>query len=144
MTSARHEPRALLTIAEVARLLHLSDDTVRRQIKEGDLPAIRLGTTPQGRGRYRIAQDVVARLLDTPANDVQSASPAPLASERLQAVFAELSDAQQETLIAQAIEWSRHESPAPAAVKRSPEPDRGEIARRFTHSRLLHSEPVDE
>ncbi|MCA0304753.1 MAG: helix-turn-helix domain-containing protein [Proteobacteria bacterium] len=138
MTSARHEPRALLTIAEVARLLHLSDDTVRRQIKEGDLPAIRLGTTPQGRARYRIAQDVVNRLLQTPTLDAQITKTAPPASERLQAVFAQLSDEQQETLIAQAIEWAQRESPAPTAVKRSPEPDQAEIARRFATSRLLH------
>ncbi|TSA81441.1 helix-turn-helix domain-containing protein [Deinococcus detaillensis] len=138
MTPARHEPHALLTIAEVAQLLHLSDDTVRRQIKEGDLPAIRLGTTPKGRARYRVAQDVVARLL---AGHAQPPVPAPLlASERLQAVFAELSDEQQEALVAQAIEWARRDQLAPFSVNRSPEPSRAEIERRFASSKVLAAE----
>lgn len=135
MTSARHEPRALLTIPEVAQLLHLSDDTVRRQIKEGDLPAIRLGTTPTGRARYRIAQEVVTRLLAGPATP-----PTPSAYERLQAVFSELSDDQQEDLITQAVEWARRDQPVSLAANRSPEPSREEIERRFAASNALKAE----
>ena len=137
MTLTRHEPHALLTIAEAAQLLRLSDDTVRRQIKEGDLPAIRLGTTPKGRARYRIALDVVTRLLGG-----QASVPAPSASERLQAVFAELSDEQQEALIAEAVQWARRDQPAPLGMNPAPEPGREAIERRFAHSRLLHPDPV--
>ena len=135
MTTARHQPHALLTISEVAELLHLSDDTVRRQIKEGDLPAVRLGTTPKGRARYRIAQDVVMRLLNG-----QAVLPPPSASERLQAVFADLSDEQQEALIAQAVQWARQDQPAPPAAKNSPEPSREEVERRFAASRVVLAE----
>ncbi|WP_420594052.1 helix-turn-helix domain-containing protein [Deinococcus sp.] len=135
MTSTRYEPRALLTIAEAAQLLHLSDDTVRRQIKEGDLPAIRLGTTPTGRARYRIARDEITRRLEGPA-----ITPAPAASERLQAAFAELSDEQQNDLIAQAVRWARRDQPAPSSAGRAPEPSREEGKRRFAHLRLLQPE----
>ena len=45
MTTLSREPRGLLTVQEVARILHVSDDTVRRQIKEGDLPAVRADAT---------------------------------------------------------------------------------------------------
>ena len=136
MTSTRREPRALLTIAEAAQLLHLSDDTVRRQIREGDLPAIRLGTTPKGRARYRIAQAEITRRLEGPA-----ITPAPAASERLQAAFAELSDEQQEELIAQAVRWARRDQPAPAAASRAPESSRQGVEGRFSHLRTLHLDP---
>ena len=130
MTSARHEPHALLTIPEAAQRLHLSDDTVRRQIREGDLPAIRLGTTPKGRARYRISQAVVDGLLN------QAAVPAPSAAERLQEVFSVLNDDQREALIAEAIRWARAGQEAPVTDGLLPEPSREEIETRFAGSRL--------
>ena len=41
------------TIPEVARRLALSEQTVRRLIREGELPAIRIGDGPRGRIRVR-------------------------------------------------------------------------------------------
>jgi excisionase family DNA binding protein len=38
---------ALLTVAEVARLARVSERTVRRRIASGELPAIKVGTTPR-------------------------------------------------------------------------------------------------
>ena len=40
LTTADHE---FLTVAEVARLLQCSEPTVRRRIREGQLPAVQLG-----------------------------------------------------------------------------------------------------
>ena len=133
MTSLRHQPHALLTIPEAAQLLHVSDDTIRRQIREGDLPAIHLGTTPKGRARYRIAQEVVTRLLQS------SATPQlhiPSAAERLQEVFSVLTDEQREHLLAEALSWARDQQPAPQTRHLLPEPNREQLAVRFAHSRL--------
>lgn len=130
MTSARHEPHALLTIPEAAQRLHLSDDTVRRQIREGDLPAIRLGTTPKGRARYRISQAVIDGLLN------QAAPPIPSAAERLQEVFSVLSDEQREALISEAIRWAREGQEVPVSEDLPTEPSREEIRTRFAGSRL--------
>ena len=102
MTQTRFEPRDLLTVMEAAKQLHVSDDTVRRQIREGDLEAVQIGTTPTGRPRYRIPAQVVAQRLNTPAQ----ATSAP-ALDRLRAAFAELSAEEQDSLIAEALAWSR-------------------------------------
>jgi excisionase family DNA binding protein len=51
----------LLRPAEVARLLDVSDGTVRRWLAEGHLPSIR---TPGG--QYRIDPESVARLMTMP------------------------------------------------------------------------------
>jgi excisionase family DNA binding protein len=130
MTSARHEPHALLTIPEAAQRLQLSDDTVRRQIREGDLPAIRLGTTPAGRARYRISQAVIDGLLS------QAAPPVPSAAERLQEVFSVLSDEQREALIVEALRWARTGQAAPVGEDLPAEPTPEEIRARFAGSRL--------
>ena len=133
MTSFRHEPHALLTIPEAAQLLHVSDDTIRRQIREGDLPAIHLGTTPKGRPRYRIAQEVVTRLLQSSAVPM---SPSPTAAERLLEVFAVLSDEQREHLLTDALAWAREQQPAPETDQLPPEPSREQLAQRMAKSRL--------
>ena len=130
MTSARHEPHALLTVPEAAQQLHLSDDTVRRQIREGDLPAIRLGTTPKGRARYRISQAVIDGLLN------QAAVQTPSAAERLQEVFSVLSDEQREALISEALRWARAGQEVPVTEGLPAEPTREEIQTRFAASRL--------
>jgi len=123
--TARHEPRGLLTVPETARLLHVSDDTVRRQIREGDLEAVQIGTTPQGRPRYRVPAAVVEERLG------RSTLKPPSAAERLQAAFAVLTGEQQETLLAQAIAWARTQAPGVPIGERQPEPSRDEITQRF-------------
>ncbi|KQR15459.1 helix-turn-helix domain-containing protein [Deinococcus sp. Leaf326] len=123
--TTQHEPRGLLTVPQVARLLHVSDDTVRRQIREGDLGAVQIGTTPTGRPRYRIpAAMVEARLR-------RSTLQAPSTGEQLQAAFATLTEDQQEALLTQAIAWARAQTPAVVVGERKPEPTAGDIAKRF-------------
>jgi excisionase family DNA binding protein len=46
--------RHLLTVAEAARRLRLSEKTVRRRIRAGELPALRLG---DGRAPLRVSAD---------------------------------------------------------------------------------------
>ncbi len=96
----------LYTVQEVARLLHVSDDTVRRQIREGDLEAVRIGTTPKGRPRYRIAAEVVEQKLG-------QSSAAPSALERFRELFAGLEDEAREELLEKAIHWARERTPEP-------------------------------
>lgn len=50
---------AVLTVAEVAALLHVSHETVRRWIRAGDLPAFHIGRTIRVR-----ADDITDRLAD--------------------------------------------------------------------------------
>lgn len=121
-----HDAKSLLTVSEAARLLHVSDDTVRRQIKEGDLEAIQIGTTPTGRPRYRIPKAAVE---DRLGRRVPVATPA---LDRLREVFSVLSDKEREELIERAIEWARSQRPDETDDRpRLPEPTKEEIARKF-------------
>ncbi len=45
------------TVAEVAKILHRTPQTIRRMIKENKLPAVRVG------GGYLITDDVLQKLL---------------------------------------------------------------------------------
>lgn len=122
-----HEVGSLLTVSEAARLLHVSDDTLRRQIREGDLEAIQIGTTPTGRPRYRIPRTAVD---DRLGRRVPVVTPA---LDRLREVFSVLSDEEREEL----IEWARSQRPdEPDDHPRLPEPTKEEIARKFS-GRLL-------
>lgn len=117
----------LFTVPQVARLLHVSDDTVRRQIKEGDLEAVRIGTTPKGRPRYRIPSAAVEQKLR------QSTLSQPSALDRLREVFAPLTDEQKEELIERAIQWARAQMPdEPDDTPRLPALTKEEIAQRLS------------
>lgn len=59
----RENPNALLSPQEAALMLRVTDRTVQRYIKDGDLPAVRL---PGGR-LWRIKRADVEALLDTEA-----------------------------------------------------------------------------
>lgn len=50
--------RYAYTLPEVARRLHVSESSIRRWIRTGDLPATRIGPG----GRYRISAAAVASL----------------------------------------------------------------------------------
>jgi excisionase family DNA binding protein len=67
----------LLTVPEVAELLHLSDWTVRRLAREGTLPVVRLT-----RGKMLFDADAVRAAVER----AQAREDAPEASPRLQAV----------------------------------------------------------
>jgi excisionase family DNA binding protein len=67
-----HE-RRYLTVAEVADQLHLSEISVRRKIRDGTIPAVRLAR--HGRGPIRIPEHELHRALDavTPAGPGEAA-----------------------------------------------------------------------
>lgn len=55
MTVAIQEPIVLLTVAEAARALRISEKTLARATKAGEIVATRIGAT--GRGlRYRLSE----------------------------------------------------------------------------------------
>lgn len=121
------EHKTLLTVSEAAKLLHISDDTVRRQIREGDLEAIQIGTTPKGRPRLRVPSAAVQQKL---RQRVPRATPS---LDRLREAFSVLTDEQKEALIEEAIRWARSQEPEVIdATPRLPEPTKEEIERRFT------------
>lgn len=123
--TTRHAPRALLTIPETAQLLHVSDDTVRRQIREGDLPAVQIGTTPTGRARYRVAAQIIDQRLGRSTVD----DPSPL--QRLQDAFTQLTEAQRDALLAQAVTWAREQAPDVTSAGRQPQPSAEALTARF-------------
>lgn len=129
MTTYKATP-ALLTVQEAAQMLRLSDDTVRRQIREGSLQAFQVRTTPTGRAQYRIPSEAVLKLLgqDAPADPL----------EPLREAFAELSEADQEALLREAVEWARARTPESIdpTEKRLPALTPTEIQARFGNSRL--------
>ncbi len=54
--SVREHPRPeLLTVDETAELLRLGESTVRRKIRTGQIPAVRLAS--HGRGTVRVPRD---------------------------------------------------------------------------------------
>ncbi len=57
----RDEPK-LLTTHQVARRLGLGEDSVRRKLREGVLPGLRLGSS--NRSQYRVREDELQRWLD--------------------------------------------------------------------------------
>ncbi|WP_293912878.1 helix-turn-helix domain-containing protein [Deinococcus sp.] len=126
-------PLALLTIPEVAKLLHVSGDTVRRQIREGDLPAVRIGVTPAGRPRYRVpSQAVQSRLGEySPHGEPVAADPL----EALRAAFAELSPTEREHLLTEAIAWAKAQRPEVSLEGRAPEPSADDLRARFAKRR---------
>jgi len=58
--TALNAPGDLLTVAEVAELVHCSEPTVRRRIRAGELAAVRIG---DGRA-IRVHRAAVADLLE--------------------------------------------------------------------------------
>lgn len=140
MTSRVHEPRQLLTVKEAAKLLHVSDDTVRRQIKEGALEAVRVRTTPAGRAHYRIPTAVIDRILGSAALQLQEdADP----FEPLRAAFESLSDEDREDLIDQAVQWARARRPV-EEEGRAPALSKEALRERFAGNRFLLASRQEE
>lgn len=108
MTGRKHEPLRLLTVQQAAKLLHVSDDTVRRQIKEGALEAIRVRTTPTGRAQYRIPVQAVRQVLGNTALALHEEADV---FEPLREAFAHLTESEREDLIDRAVQWARERRP---------------------------------
>ena len=113
-------PHDLLSIQEVARYLRLSDDTIRRQIQAGDLPAIRIGTTPTGRARYRIPSSAIEKIIG-----------GNVGQQTWKTMFAHMSEDEIEMLIDEAVQWSRNQETAKSEVIRLPEPSAKTLKNRF-------------
>jgi excisionase family DNA binding protein len=64
------DPPIMLTTAEAARHLGVSEASIRRYAREGHLPASRL--YGRGRWRYELA-DVDALLVESPSRDREAA-----------------------------------------------------------------------
>jgi excisionase family DNA binding protein len=60
----------LLTVAEVAAMLRLNDQTVRKWLRDGRLPGIYLGTRTAG---WRVKRSDVTAFLDAQRGEVAAA-----------------------------------------------------------------------
>ena len=72
--NAREYPHGYLTVATVAELLSVSELTVRRKIRNGEIPAVKLASA--GRGAVRIPADGLEAWLQS----VRQASNGPAAA----------------------------------------------------------------
>ncbi len=57
MSRDHQELPVTYTTAEVSKIIHRTEETVRRLIKEGKIPAVRVG------GRYLVTKETVDKLL---------------------------------------------------------------------------------
>jgi len=125
-----------LTVQEVAHFLHVSEDTVRRQVRQGQLEAVHLGKTPTGRVRLRIPRTALDKLMGSSSTQRQD----PVAT--LRALFAQLEFSEQERLIDEAVLWARGqrgEEQGQSDVER-PEITPEEIALRFPGGRRVRGQ----
>jgi excisionase family DNA binding protein len=61
MTIDEHSRPEYLTVEEVSGLLKLGESTVRRRIRTGEIPAVRLAS--RGRGLVRVPRDELEQWL---------------------------------------------------------------------------------
>jgi excisionase family DNA binding protein len=76
LTTADHE---FLTVADVARLLQCSEPTVRRRIRAGELPAVKLG---RGRSVLRVPRAALEAWLTTSTPSTVTSTSSSAAGER--------------------------------------------------------------
>ncbi len=105
----RSEPQAVYTLAEVAAALRVSSETIRRKIVAGELTAVEIGGTR--RKQYRIFAADLARWLGP--ERVGQLFGLGRALDELQAAFAQVPEAERETLIAGAVRWAKDARPTP-------------------------------
>jgi excisionase family DNA binding protein len=67
MTSSNHDAGAMLTVGDVARLLNVHINTVRRWSNQGILKAYRIGS----RGDRRFRREDIASFFAEPTRDSQ-------------------------------------------------------------------------
>ena len=124
MANVSIEPRSVFTPHEVASVLRVSPETIRRKIQAGELNALELGGSE--RKQYRILlSDLVAWLGD---ERVRSLFGIGQAATTVREAFADVSEAHLDEALAEAARAR------PKIIKRKttqPTPSRQEIAKRF-------------
>ena len=131
MTQTLTPAQAIFTPQEVARALRVSSETIRRKIVSGELHALEVGG--KERKQYRIfSQDLVQWLGQERASVLFGFS---RAVNELQAAWANVSDAEFDATLEEAIQHARDSRPTPEGpfgAALTPE----EISERFKHSRV--------
>ncbi|WP_102125540.1 helix-turn-helix domain-containing protein [Deinococcus planocerae] len=121
-------PQTVFTLAEVAAVLRVTPETIRRRIVAGELSAVEVGG--RERKQYRITANDLARWLGSErAAQLFGIGAGLLALER---AFAERGEEEVEAAIAEAVEAVRQRrSPAGEVL---PPPTAAEIRKRFPDS----------
>jgi excisionase family DNA binding protein len=97
----------VFTIAEVAKALRVSDETIRRKIEAGEITAIEVTSKP--RKTYRILyQDLMAWLGQDKTEALFKRGEA---FDEFRTLFADMTEAEQEALISEAVSWVKAKKP---------------------------------
>ena len=131
MTQTLTPAQAIFTPQEVARALRVSSETIRRKIVSGELHALEVGG--KERKQYRIfSQDLVQWLGQERASVLFGFS---RAVNELQAAWANVSDAEFDATLEEAIQHARDTRPTPEGPLKAAL-TLEEIAERSKHSRV--------
>lgn len=131
MTQTLTPAQAIFTPQEVAAALRVSSETIRRKIVSGELRALEVGG--KERKQYRIfSQDLVQWLGQDRAAVLFGLT---TAVSELQMAWANVSDAEFDATLEEAIKHARDSKPAPEGPL-NPALTPEEITERFKHSRV--------
>jgi excisionase family DNA binding protein len=113
------------TIAEVAKVLRVSDETIRRKIVAGELEAIEVSSKP--RKTYRIPDYALVRWLGS--EKAFQLFGVRHALEELRELFLKVPETERTAILEEAITWARAQRPEPELTGRVLTKE--EIAERF-------------
>ncbi len=115
----------VFTIAEVAKVLRVSDETIRRKIIAGELEAIEVSSKP--RKTYRIAPYALVRWLGAEkANDLFGVQEG---FEEFRSLLLKIPETERDQLMEDALAWARTHRPERQLTGRVATPE--EIQKRF-------------
>ncbi|MCL6527268.1 MAG: helix-turn-helix domain-containing protein [Thermaceae bacterium] len=113
------------TVAEVARILRVSDETIRRKVSSGELGAVEVSSGR--RKQYRILyRDLVAWLGPEQARALFGVGEG---LREVRAFFERLPESEREVLLQEALAWARARQPEPSETGRTLSPE--QIRQRF-------------
>ncbi len=104
----------VFTIAEIARVLRVSDETIRRKIVSGELEAVEVSSTP--RKTYRILDYALVRWLGS--EKAYQLFGVRHGFEELRELFLKVPEPERTEILEEAIAWARSQRPEPELTGR--------------------------
>jgi excisionase family DNA binding protein len=115
----------VFTIAEIARVLRVSDETIRRKISAGELEAVEVSSTP--RKTYRIPEYALVRWLG--AEKAKQLFGVRHGFEEFRELLLKIPEKERIEILEEAVVWARAQRPEPELTGRVLTKE--EIAERF-------------
>jgi excisionase family DNA binding protein len=115
----------VFTVAEIAKVLRVSDETIRRKIVAGELEAIEVSSTP--RKTYRIPEYALVRWLG--AEKAKQLFGVRHGFEEFRELLLKIPEHERTELLEEAVAWARAQRPEPELTRRTVTKE--QIAERF-------------